>query len=92
MNAHLDLQRIEVARVHAQVNQVARSLVTLSDEEDTVSTIINNSIYMIFKDRGSSSLQLALSENYSINTRLSYLKDNLTYLTNIEKYILERMA
>lgn len=92
MNAHVDLQQIELARVHAQVNQVARSLVALSDVNDTVTTIKNGSIHMIYSGRGTEYLQLALSDKYSINTRLSYLKDSLKRLTEIKNCILEYMA
>ena len=92
MNAYVDLQNIEVARLTALVNQVVKDLIELSDEEDTVSTIMNGSIHIAFKGRGTTCLQLTLSENYSINTRRGYLEDNLTYLTNIKNYILECMA
>lgn len=92
MNAHVDLQNIEVARLTALVNQVVEDLIELSDEEDTVSTIMNGSIHLIYKGRGSEYIRLFLCNKYSIDVRIAYLKDNLKRLTEIKNYILECMA
>jgi hypothetical protein len=92
MNAPVDIKTIELARLTSLVQQEAEALVELSDEEDTVSTIINGSIHLIYKGRGSEYIQLFLSNKYSLDSRIYYLKDNLKRLTQIKKYILECAA
>ena len=92
MNALVDIKTIELARLTSLVQQEAEAIVKLSDEEDTVSTIINGSIHLIYKGRGSEYIRLFLCNKYSIDIRIAYLKDNLKRLTQIKKYILECMA
>lgn len=92
MNAQVDLQQIELARLSCLAEREAQALVELSDERDTVTTIENGWVNMVFTGRGSEQIGLSLPDSYSIVTRINYLTDTLKRLTQIKNYILECAA
>jgi hypothetical protein len=92
MNAPVDLQQIELARLSCLAEREAQALVELSDERDTVTTIENGWVNMVFTGRGSKQIGLSLPDSYSIVTRINYLADTLKRLTQIKNYILECAA
>lgn len=92
MNAQIDLQQIELARLKCLAEREAQALVELSDKRDTVTTIENGWVNMVFVGRGSEKIGLSLPDSYSIVTRINYLADTLKRLTQIKNYILECAA
>lgn len=92
MNAPVSLQQIELARLTALTLRTAQDLVDLSDERDTVSVLDGNQLSITYVGRGLEYINLQLQGNYSIETRIRYMTDNLARLTKIKNYILEEMA
>ena len=86
------LHSIEVARLESQVAALAGDLVALSDPNDTMSVIANNSIRIVYVGRGSESIALSLSDKFSDETRIAYQADVVARLSKIKKYILEELA
>ena len=92
MNAPVSLQQIELARLTALTLRIAQDLVELSDEHDTVSVLNGNQLSITYVGRGFEHINLQLPGNYSIETRIRYMTDNLARLTKIKNYVLEEMA
>lgn len=92
MHAKPELFSIEVARLESQAAALADDLVALSDPNDTMSVIVNNSIRIVYVGRGSESIALSLSDKFSDETRIAYQADVVARLSKIKKYILEELA
>lgn len=92
MNAPVSLQQIELARLTALTLRTAQDLIGLSDERDTISVLDGSQLSITYVGRGSEHIGLQLSSNYSIETRIRYMTENLARLTKIKNYILEEMA
>ena len=89
MNTQVSLQHIELARLTATLSRTARSLVDLSDKDDTVSMFDGQTIFITYSGRGSESIGLFLSGAYSVKTRIQYMADNLNRLIKIKNHLLE---
>lgn len=89
--ANIDLVKIELARLDVLVDQAAIDLVNLSSA-DTASTINGNWIHITYLGRGTESIQLSLSGDFSDKTRIAYQNDVVLRLNKIKSYILEEAA
>ena len=87
-----ELFSIEVIRLQNQTLLIAKELVALSDPNDTISVIKDNSIHITYAGRGLESIQLILSDKFGDKTRIAYQQDVIGRLSKIKQYILEEMA
>lgn len=87
-----ELFSIEVVRLETLTRKVAEELVALSDPSDTASTIKSNWIQIVYSGRGTESIQLSLSGDFSDKTRIAYQNDVVLRLNKIKSYILEEAA
>lgn len=83
MNAHPEI--IEVSRLKSLIKDSVQALLPLSSEEDTVVTDGGNWIHLRYVGRGTEQIQLDLGDQFSIKTKISYLRDTLNRLAEIKK-------
>lgn len=83
MNAHPEI--IEVSRLKSLIKDSVQALLPLSSEEDTVVTDGGNWIHLRYVGRGTEQIQLELGDQFSIKTKIAYLRDTLNRLAEIKK-------
>lgn len=83
MNAHPEI--IEVSRLKSLIKDSVQALLPLSSEEDTVVTDGGNWIHLRYVGRGTEQIQLELGDQFSIKTKISYLRETLNRLAEIKK-------
>lgn len=83
MNAHPEI--IEVLRLKSLIKDSVQALLPLSSEEDTVVTDGGNWIHLRYVGRGTEQIQLDIGDQFSIKTKISYLRDTLNRLAEIKK-------
>lgn len=83
MNAHPEI--IEVSRLKSLIKDSVQGLLPLSSEEDTVVTDGGNWIHLRYVGRGTEQIQLDLGDQFSIKTKISYLRETLNRLAEIKK-------
>ncbi|ELZ1438245.1 hypothetical protein ACLK98_001773 [Acinetobacter baumannii] len=83
MNAHPEI--IEVSRLKSLIKDSVQALLPLSSEEDTVVTDGGNWIHLRYVGRGTEQIQLDIGDQFSIKTKISYLRDTLNRLAEIKK-------
>lgn len=85
MNAQVNLESIELARLNAEVIVLAHSIIALTAvAEDVIATIDQDAFQVIYLGRGSESFGLSLSQDYPLNMRIKYAKDMVRDLTRIK--------
>ncbi|ENL3726091.1 hypothetical protein ACQ1KH_003785, partial [Acinetobacter baumannii] len=82
MNAHPEI--IEVSRLKSLIKDSVQALLPLSSEEDTVVTDGGNWIHLRYVGRGTEQIQLDIGDQFSIKTKISYLRDTLNRLAEIK--------
>jgi hypothetical protein len=83
MNAHPEI--IELSRLKSLIKDSVQALLPLSSEEDTVVTDGGNWIHLRYVGRGTEQIQLDIGDQFSIKTKISYLRDTLNRLAEIKK-------
>ncbi|HDR2011646.1 TPA: hypothetical protein QCF62_001775 [Acinetobacter baumannii] len=81
MNAHPEL--IEITRLNHRINDAVSDLLSLSNESDTIVTQSGNMINFNYVGRGTEQIQLELSDQFSIKTKIAYLSETLKRLAEI---------
>ncbi|NAR68013.1 hypothetical protein [Acinetobacter haemolyticus] len=82
MNAHPEI--IEITRLNHRINAAVSDLLSLSNESDTIVTQSGNMINFNYVGRGTESIGLSISDQYSTKTRMAYLTETLSRLNQIK--------
>ncbi|HAV56924.1 MAG: hypothetical protein A2003_13310 [Acinetobacter sp. GWC1_38_13] len=82
MNAHPEL--IEITRLSHRIKDAVSELLSLSNKSDTIVTQSGNMINFNYVGRGSESIGLSISDQYSTKTRTAYLTETLSRLNQIK--------
>ena len=82
MNAHPEL--IEITRLNHRIKDAVSDLLSLSNESDTIVTQSGNMINFNYVWRGTESIGLIISDQYSTKTRTAYLTETLSRLNQIK--------
>lgn len=85
MNAQVNLESIELAKLNVEVIVLAHSIIALTAvAEDVIATIDQDSFQVIYLGRGSEIFGLGLSQDYPLNMRIKYAKDMVRDFTKIK--------
>lgn len=82
MNAHPEL--IEITRLNHRIKDAVSELLSLSNKSDTIVTQSGNMINFNYVGRGTESIGLSISDQYSTKTRTAYLTETLSRLNQIK--------
>ena len=94
MNTQVSLESLELAKLNAEVIELAHSIIALTAvTEDVIATIDQGSFRVVYLGRGSETFGLGLSEAFKTIERINYAKglvrDFAKIKTNIEQNINE---
>lgn len=94
MNAQVSLESLELAKLNAEVIELAHSIIALTAvAEDVIATIDQGSFRVVYLGRGSEIFGLGLSEAFKEIDRINYakglLRDFAKIKTDIEQNINE---
>lgn len=85
MNAQVNLESIELAKLNAEVIVLAHSIIALTAvAEDVIATIDEKSFQVIYLGRGSEIFGLGLSEAFKTIDRINYAKELVRDFTKIK--------
>lgn len=85
MNAQVNLESIELARLNAEVIALAHSIIALTAvAEDVIATIDQGAFQIIYLGRGSEIFGLGLSEAFKSIDRINYAKELIKDFTKIK--------
>lgn len=95
MNAQVNLESVELAKLNAEVIVLAHSIIALTAvAEDVIATIDQGAFQIIYLGRGSEIFGLGLSEAFKTIDRINYAKELIKDFTKIktdieQNYIVE---
>lgn len=85
MNAQVNLESNELAKLNAEVIVLAHSIIALTAvAEDVIANIDEKSFQVIYLGRGSEIFGLGISEAFQTNDRINYAKELVRDLTKIK--------
>jgi hypothetical protein len=85
MNAQVNLESIELAKLNAEVIVLAHSIIALTAvAEDVIATIDQGAFQVIYLGRGSEIFGLGLSEAFKPIDRINYAKGLVSDFTKIK--------
>lgn len=85
MNAQVNLESIELAKLNAEVIVLAHSIIALTAvAEDVIATIDQGAFQVIYLGRGSEIFGLGLSEAFKTIDRINYAKELIKDFTKIK--------
>lgn len=85
MNAQVNLESIELAKLNAEVIVSAHSIIALTAvAEDVIATIDQGGFQIIYLGRGSEIFGLGLSEAFKTLDRINYAKELIKDFTKIK--------